>query len=327
MQIPPSAQLWQIATSHLLPRCLHVVADLGVADYLGDVPMTAEALASSTGTNADALDRMLRLLAVAGVFEARGDSWAHTELSRIIRSDHPQSMRAFVRMIGGRLNWAAAGELEHAARTGKASVDKLVSGGIWTYLRDHPDEARIFNAAMTAKSNAEIAALAPAFDFTRYGVIADIGGGRGHILSAVLAAAPNAKGFLFDLPTVIANVEPQPRISLQGGDFFKDRLPAADAYILGNVLHDWADDDAIAILRSIRRAAPGQAELLVLESILPEGPEPHHAKVLDIVMLTITGGRERTHRGYQALLEAGGFRLDRVVPTTSPVSVIVGALA
>lgn len=327
MHIPPSAQLWQIATSHLLPRCLHIVADLGVADRLGEVPMTAEALAISTGTNADALDRMLRLLAVAGVFEPRGDSWAHTELSRIIRSDHPQSMRAFVRMIGGRMNWAAAGELEHAARTGKAAIDKLVSGGMWAYLRDHPDEARIFDAAMTAKSNAEIAALIPAFDFTRYKIIADVGGGRGHILAAVLAVAPNAQGVLFDQPTVVTNIAPRPRISLQGGDFFKDRLPPADAYILSNVLHDWADDEAIAILRSIRRAATDHAELLVLESILPDGPEPHLAKVLDIVMLTVTGGRERTHRGYQTLLDAGGFRLDRVVPTASPISIIIGVPA
>ncbi|MEO8566045.1 MAG: methyltransferase, partial [Betaproteobacteria bacterium] len=247
--------------------------------------------------------------------------------SRAIRTDHPQSMRAFIRMIGGRLNWAAAGELEHAAQTGKAAVEKLVPGGLWTYFRDHPDEASIFDAAMTAKSSAQIAALVPALDFTRYGIIADVGGGRGHILAAALGAAPSAKGILFDQPAVVANVAPRPRITVQGGDFFKDRLPVADAYILGNVLHDWADDEAIAILRSVRRAAPAQAELLVLESILPDGPEPHHAKVLDVVMLTMTGGRERTHRDYQALLEAGGFRLDRVVPTASPISVIVGAPA
>jgi O-methyltransferase len=325
MQLPPSAQLWQIATGHLLPRCLHVVAELGVADYLGDAPMTAEALAIAAGVSAGPLDRMLRLLAVASVFEVRGTLWTHTELSRLIRSDHPQSMRAFIRMIGGRLTWAAAGELEYGARTGKAAVEKLVSGGIWTYFRDHPDEARIFDAAMTAKSNAEIAALIPALDFTRYGVIADVGGGRGHILVAVLAATPNTKGILFDLPQVVANVEPQPRMNVQGGDFFKDPLPIADAYILGNVLHDWADKEAEAILCSVRRSAPDRAELLVLEAILPEGPEAHLAKVLDIVMLTVTGGRERTRREYQTLLEAGGFRLDRIVPTAGPVSVIVGA--
>jgi hypothetical protein len=113
----------------------------------------------------------------------------------------------------------------------------------------------------------------------------------------------------------------------QGGDFFRDALPAADAYILGNVVHDWADHEAEAILSNVRRAAPKHAELLLLESILPEGPEPHHAKVLDIVMLIITGGRERTQREYEALLAGGGWRLDRVVPTASPVSVIVAKAA
>jgi hypothetical protein len=327
MQGPPSAQLSQIATGHFLPRCLHVVAELGVADLLSDAPMTAEALALASGTNAGALDRMFRLLATAGIFEARGNSWSHTELSRALRSDHPHSMRAFVRMIGGRLNWAAAGELEYAARTGNAAVAKIAPGGIWDYFRDHSDEARIFDAAMTAKSGAEIAALIPAFDFTRYGVIADVGGGRGHILAAVLAAAPNTKGILFDLPQVVANLSPAPRMSLQGGDFFNDPLPIADAYILGNVLHDWAETEAQAILRSVWRAAPKYAEVLILESILPEGPEPHLAKVLDIVMLTVTGGRERTGADYQSLLASAGFRLDRVVPMASPVSVIVAVPA
>ena len=178
---------------------------------------------------------------------------------------------------------------------------------------------------MTARSNAEIATLIPAFDFTRYNIIADVGGGRGHLLTAVLASTPNAKGVLFDRPPVVAGVAPDARMSVQGGDFFKDPLPTADAYILSRVLHDWADTEAEAILRSVSRCAPKDAELLVLESILPEGSEPHHAKVLDILMLTISGGRERTRREYQTLLEAGGFRLDRVVPTAGPVSVIVGA--
>jgi hypothetical protein len=321
---PPSARLWQLATGHFLPRCLHVVAELGVADHLDEAPATLEALANATGANADSLDRMLRLLAVAGVFEARGSSWAHTELSRLLRSDHPQSMRAFARMIGSRVTWAAAGELEHAARTGIFAVEKIVPGGLWAYFRDHPDDARVFDAAMTAKSNVEIGALTPAFDFSRYRTIVDVGGGRGHILAAALSAAPNARGVLFDLPSVVSSVEPSPRMTVQGGDFFVDAPPPADAYILSNVLHDWADRDAETILRTIRRSAQDHAELLVLESLLPEGPEPHHAKVLDVIMLTLTGGRERTQREYDALFQAAGFRLDRIVPTAGPVSVLVG---
>lgn len=323
MQIPPSARIWEIATGHLLPRCLHVVAELGIADRLAETPMTAAALAHGAEIDADALDRMLRLLAVAGIFEARGNAWAHTDLSRVLRDDHPQSMRAFVRMIGDRLNWAAAGELAHTLRTGQTAITKIAPEGMWAYLQSHAETARIFDAAMTAKSGAEIAALVPAFDFTRYKTIADIGGGRGHILAAILAATPEAQGVLFDQPAVVAAVSPSPRMRAQGGDFFRDALPVADAYILGNVVHDWADREAEAILRNVRRAAPRHAELLLLESMLPEGPEPHLAKVLDIVMLTITGGRERTQREYEALLGAAGWRLDRAVPTASPVSVIV----
>jgi hypothetical protein len=327
MQVPPSAQIRQIATSYFLPRCLHVVAELGVADQLGDAPMTVQALAQATACDASALERMLRLLAVAGVFEAREQAWAHTELSRCLRSDHPQSMRAFARMIGGPITWAAAGQLEHAARTGQAAVEKIEPEGLWAYFRQHPEEARIFDAAMTAKAGADIAALVPAFDFTRYGVIADIGGGRGHVLAAVLAAAPAATGILFDLPQVLAAVPAAPRIERRSGDFFKDRLPRADAYILGNVLHDWADAQARAILRSVRQAAHERSELLVLESILPEEPGPHFSKVLDIIMLSVTGGRERTQAEYASLFAAGGFRLERVVPTASPISVIVGTPA
>jgi hypothetical protein len=325
--LPPSARLWQLATGHFLPRCLHVVAELGIADHLDDTPATAASLAAAANADADALERMLRLLAVAGIFEARGASWAHTELSRMIRSDHPRSMRPFIRMIGGRLQWSAAGELAHAGRTGEAAIEKVTSGGLWAYFRDHADEARIFDAAMTSKSDAEITALLPAFDFSRYGVIVDVGGGRGHILRAVLDAVPGARGVLFDLPSVVGALAPSPRITFHGGDFFKDTLPEGDAYLLSNVLHDWADGEAESILRTVRRSAPAHAEVLVLEASLPEGPEAHHAKVLDIVMLALTGGRERTQRQYAALFEAAGLRLDRVVATTGPISVLVGRFA
>ena len=256
MQMPPSARIWQIATGHLLPRCLHIVAELGIADRLDETPMTARELAQASEVNADALERMLRLLAVAGIFEVRGNAWAHTDLSRVLCDDHPQSMRAFVRMIGDPLNWAAAGELGHTLRTGQTAVTKIAPEGMWAYLQPHAEAARIFDATMTAKSGAEIVALLPAFDFARYKTIADIGGGRGHILSAILAATPEAQGVLFDQPMVVAAVSPVPRMRAQGGDFFRDALPATDAYILGNVVHDWADREAEAILRNVRRAAP-----------------------------------------------------------------------
>lgn len=326
-QAPLPGQLWLLATGHLLPRCLHVVAELGVADHLADTAKTAEVLASESGCDAAALARMLRLLSVAGLFESTAAGWVHTELSRLLRSDHPQSMRAFARMIGGRVQWAAAGELAHAARTGHAAIEQVVPGGLWSHFAQHPEDARVFDAAMTSKSIGEIAALIPAFDFTPYGVIADIGGGRGHVLAAVLAAAPQAAGVLFDLPHVTADVAPAPRMTVRGGDFFRDPLPRADAYLVSQVLHDWADAEAEAIVRAIREAAPPSAHLLVLEQVLPEAPGPHPAKVLDLVMLTLTGGRERSRTEYEALLAKGGFRLERIVPTASPVSVLVAVPA
>lgn len=322
--VPLPAQMWMLATSHFLPRCLHVVAELGVADHLGDQPASAAALARAVGCDGPALSRMLRLLAVAGVFEEGPQGWSHTALSRLLQSNHPQSMRAFARMIGGRVQWSAAGELAHAARSGQAAVESCVPGGLWAHFRDHPEDGRIFNAAMTSKSIAEIAAIIPAFEFTPYRVIADIGGGRGHVLAAVLAATPGAHGVLFDLPRAVADVTASPRMELCGGDFFHDPLPNADAYIVSQVLHDWADDDAAAILRAVRKAARPESHLLVIEQILPDTPGPHVAKVLDVVMLTLTGGRERTRSAFESLFTAGGFRLERVVPTTGPISVLVG---
>jgi ubiquinone/menaquinone biosynthesis C-methylase UbiE len=178
---------------------------------------------------------------------------------------------------------------------------------------------------MTAKAHADNAAILDAYDFSKYRVMADIAGGRGHLLKAVLAKYPAANGILFDLPEVVGSVESSARMSLVAGDFFKNELPAADAYLLGHILHDWEDEEATAILRSIRRVAPAQAKLLVLEFILPEEPGPHPAKVLDILMLAVTGGLERTTMQYGSLLAAGGFKLERVVPTASSISVIVAA--
>lgn len=322
--IPLPARLWQLATAHFLPRCLHVAAELGIADQIGAEPVPLPQLARKAGCDAPSLGRLLRLLATADVFLETASGWSHTELSRHLRSDHPQSMRAFIRMIGGRIQWAAAGELKGAVETGRAATKSVVSGGLWTYLADHPEEARIFDAAMTAKSFAEIAALLPAFDFTPYPVIADIGGGRGHVLSAVLSVAPDSTGILYDLPHVVADAVKAPRMQVQGGDFFRDPIPAADAYLVSQVLHDWADGEATAILRAIRLAARAGSHLLVCEQVLPQGPGPHPAKVLDVIMLTLTGGHERTRAGYAELFAAGGFHLERLVPTQGAICVLVG---
>ncbi len=321
MDIPPEARMWLLATGHYLPRCLHVLAEIGVADTIGDTPAPIETIADAVGGHADSLARMMRLAAAHGIFERRSEGWAHTPLSELLRSDHPRSMRPMFRMMGSASMWAAAGALAESARTGATGAVIVLGRPMWDHYRDHPDEARIFDAAMTAKAQAEIAAIRPVFDVKPYARVADVGGGRGHLLAALLEDAPDTAGLLCDLPAVVAAAPPHPRIEGVPADFFRDSLPEADAYILCNILHDWADAEAVAILGAIRRAAPARATLIVVENLLGETAGPDATKVLDVAMLAATGGRERTRGEYEVLLDAGGFHMTEIVPTPT-VSII-----
>ena len=316
--------LVQMSMSACLPRCLHIVADLGIADALGDSPRTATELATATGTNVDALHRVLRLLSAHGVFEQRNGSWAHSELSRMLRTDHPQSLRSFVRMIGFPVFWKAWEALEHSLRTGGPSVEKVVEGGIWRYLADNPESSRIFDEAMTGKAHGQIAGIVSSYDFSPFATIADIGGGRGHLLQAVLAETPNAKGVLFDQPHVVEQVSniASDRLRLQGGDFFKDALPVCDAYTIMQVIHDWSDEESARILGAIRRAAPAGAKLLLIEAIIPDDSSPSWTKLLDIHMLAWLTGRERTESEFRQMLRAAGFRLDRTIDIGMKTSIL-----
>jgi C-methyltransferase len=232
-------------------------------------------------------------------------------------------MRAFARGMGMPSLWGALTEFEHSLRTGSPAVETFAPQGFWAYLDEHPDEARVFGQAMTAKSTAEVAAVLDAFDFTPFATIADIGGGRGHLLRAVLAAEPTAEGVLFDLPGVIDGLPPSPeRMTPRAGDFFVDPLPTADAYLLMEVLHDWADAEAVVILRAIRRAARPGATVLVIEGALDEERADPHARTLDVIMLTLTGGRERTVEELAALFEQAGFRLGGITETASPMRIV-----
>jgi len=320
----PAATLIEITTGHILPRCLHVVAELGVADALDGTPRGAAELAAAVGADPDALGRMLRLLAAHGVFECRGDAIGHSAMSRLLRSDHPHSVRAFARMIGARHNWAPYGAMEHTLRTGRPAAPEVFPEGVWGYLAQHPQEAEVFNAAMVAKAHGMVAGVLGAYDFGAFATVADVGGGSGHLLRAVLDAVPAAAGVLFDLPHVTAAAAPlaSGRLSLQGGDFFRDALPGCDAYLLMEVLHDWPDAEALAILRAVRRAAPPHARLLVIEQLVPDDPGPAWAKVIDVHMLVLLGGRQRTRREYQALLEQARFRLERQIDTGAGVAIL-----
>jgi hypothetical protein len=321
---PPAGTVWELATTYWLSRCLHVATEIGVADALGPEPVRPDVLASSVGVNADALFRIVRLLAAHGVFEIKDGRIAHTPASEILRTDHPQSMRAFVRVMGVPIMWSAYGELEHAVRTGHSAVEKAVPEGFFGYMAANPNVAGIFDEAMMAASHAQIPAILGSYDFSRFKRIGDIAGGRGHLLKALLEKQPGASGVLFELPHVIAEAKGKlpDRIELVTGDFFKDKLPSCDAYLLKAILHDWDDNSARKILRAIRMASPAHATILILETIMPDQPGPHWAKLLDIQMLTMHTGRERTRAEYATLLAEEKFRLERVIETSSDVQIL-----
>jgi hypothetical protein len=326
----PVDTLLQIAGGYCLPRCLHVVADLGVADALDDTPLTAADLAEAVGAHPDALGRSLRLLAAHGVFEVEGETFRHSPASRLLQTDHPQSMRAFAQMFGLPIFWTTYERMEHSVRTGLPAATELFPEGFWDYLAQRPEAGRVFNAAMAAKARGAVAGILSAYDFSSFGVIGDIGGGGGHLLRAVLEdAAPNSKGILFELPHVIEEAAgmASERLTLQAGDFFRDELPTCDAYLLMEIIHDWGDDESVAILQAIRRAAPGGAKLLLIETIVPDDPGPDWSKMLDIHMLTLLGGRQRTQQEYEALLARSGFMLQREIDTRAGIAILEAVAA
>jgi O-methyltransferase domain len=222
------ATLQQMAGGYCLPRCLHVLADLGVADELGDGAQTVAQLAAAVGADADALGRVMRLLSAHGVFTCTSGGFAHSPASRLLRTDHPQSMRAFVRMFGLRSNWDIFGALDHSVRTGQPAADKVLPNGFWGHLAEHPEASAIFGEAMSTKAQAHVPRIIAAYDWSRFERIGDIGGGRGHLLRSVLEAAPQASGVLFDLPQVVAQSAglASARLAVQSGDFFKDIGPS-----------------------------------------------------------------------------------------------------
>jgi hypothetical protein len=316
--------LREIAGGYCLSRGLHVIADLGIADKLDETPRTAGELADVTGAHAEALGRVLRLLSAHGVFESCDGKFRHSPASRMLRADHPHSMRDYVRMFGLPPFWSTFGELEQSVRTGLPVGDKVTPGGLWAYFSRNPEANAIFNATMGAKSRVQIAGVLSAYDFSTFTMIGDIGGGRGHLLAALLERVPAARGVLFDLPHVVGDEAgaTSPRLIRHAGDFFVDDLPVCDAYLVMEVIHDWSDAEAVSILKAVRRAAPRHATLLVIEAMIRDDPGPDWSKMLDIHMLALIGGKQRTRPEYEALFRAAGFSFQREIETGTGVSIL-----
>ncbi len=232
-------------------------------------------------------------------------------------------------MFGLPLFWRSAELLSTSLRTGEAAADTSFEGGFWGHLSANPEEARVFDAAMSAKALGQIGAIIGSYDFSQFHHIVDVGGGQGHLIRAILRACPNTTGTLFDLPHVVDAArklgDEGGRLRFQGGDFFTDSLPAGDGYILMEVIHDWAEDPAGKIIAAVKKSAPEGAKLLLIETEVPETREPDWSKTLDILMLTLFAARQRTAAGYQQLVAQTGFGIQTAIDTHAGISIFEAA--
>jgi hypothetical protein len=314
-----------------------VAARLGIADALAKGPLTPAAIAKKVGADAGALRRLLRALASVGVFAERPDGrYRLTPVAATLRGDVPGSLRNFACMMVDGYNWNAWRELLHGARTGDLAFDHVHGMPIFEYLRQHPEEDRLFSASMASISGPENDAVARAFDFSRFATLVDVGGAHGHLLATVLRRHRRLRGILYDQPQVVAAArdsgfvtapEVAGRCTLQGGDFFRDVPHGADAYMMKYILHDWSDEQSERILSHCRAALAPGGRVLVLEHVIRPGNAPDWGKLLDINMLVLTGGRERTRAEFAALFARAGLRLLRVHKTKAALRVLEAAPA
>jgi 2-polyprenyl-3-methyl-5-hydroxy-6-metoxy-1,4-benzoquinol methylase len=324
--LPAPAALVEVLTGQqVTTRAITAAAELGLPDAIADGRATLEALARATRTQPDALARLLRLLVAAGVLRRRGDRYSLTRLGRALRSDAPGSAAGWARYLAADWHWDLWGRLEHSVRTGETAQVAHHGEPFFSWFASRPAEAAVFDAAMDSVTAIVTPAIAAACDLRGCRTVVDVAGGHGVLLSALLAANPAVRGTLFDQPAVIeaARASVPEGVELVAGDMFEAIPEGHDAYVLKWVLHDWDDADAARLLRACRAAARPGARLLIAEMIRPQHERMHAALVLDLAMLLLTGGRERTRGEYEALLAGAGFSLRRVVATASPFSVLV----
>lgn len=329
---PPDAILMQMLSGALLQQAVCIAAKLGIADLLVARPQTVAELASTTKTHEASLYRVLRALAGVGVFaETATHTFELTPLSTVLRSDVPNSIRNFAILMGEDWLWRNYGELMHSVTTGVPAQNYVHGMRSFEFFTHNAAAGAVFNRAMTSLSQAAVPAIVGSYDFSAMDKLVDIAGGHGLLLAAILKANPHLHGVLFDLPFVIegagALLEKEgirSRVELASGDFFKSVPAGADAYMMKHIIHDWDDESSIRILSNIGTAMNPGGKVLIVEMVIPEGNVPSPAKAMDLQMLVMESGKERTQEEYRKLLKAAGFRLTRIVPTKSPYSIIEG---
>jgi len=328
--LPPHAQLIQMAAASWVSATVYTAASLGLADHLAAGPKSATELADDTGTHAPSLHRLMRTLAGLGILTERdGQRFALTPLGEALKTGAPGCARSTLLAFCGPAFWRSWEGMVHAVQTGQTGFEKVNGAPVFDYLAQHPDQAAHFSEAMVGFHGAEPPAVAAAYDFSAFGTIVDVGGATGNMLGAILSRHAAPRGVLFDRPHVVRDAPAlltahgvQQRVTIEEGDFFAGVPSGGDAYVLSHIIHDWSEAQCLTILGHCRQAMNPEGRLLIVETVLPPGDTPHQGKLQDMVMLVVPGGEERTEAEYAALLEKARFRLKRVVPTESVVSIV-----
>jgi hypothetical protein len=331
---PSPPILFQMATGYWLSQAIYVAAKLGIADLVVEEPKSASKLADVTRADPASLYRVMRALAGIGVFkQTRGNYFALGPLGSSLVTEVPGSLRAAIITIG-EIHYQAWGGLLDSVRTGSPAFDQVYGMGLFEHLRRNEDDAKAFDEGMSSLAELLSYAVLSAYDFSGISHLMDVGGGHGTFLRNILRANPKMNGTLFDMPSTIEIAEGRlrgdpnfERLALSAGNFFVSVPEGADAHLLSGVIHDWDDEHASQILRNCRRAAAGDGRLLLVEIVVPEGEANCFSKILDLNMLVMTGGRERTKADFARLLHVSGYQLEKVIPTLAPQSLITAVVA
>lgn len=332
---PAAPMIREMVESFKVSQAIYVAVELGIPDLLRDGPRSSDDLATACGAHPPTLYRLLRALASVGVLEEGADrDFALTPMAQPLRSDLPRSLAGWARLQGQEYFWDAWGNLLHSVRTGENAFRALHGEDVWAYRSTRPELNAIFNEAMVSRTNQAAEAILDAYDFSRFEVIVDIGGGSGALLAMILAKHVNTSGIVFDQPHVVEGARTTlteagvaDRCTTVGGSMFESVPAGADAYTMKSILHDWTDEECVQILRIVKAAMKRDAKLLVIENIVGAPNEDSFTKISDLNMLVLPGGRERTEDEWRALLHSAGFRISRTVPTAAGIAVIECELA
>ena len=328
--LPPPAAVLHLLTGMWAAKAAATTASLGIPDLLARGPKTAEEVATAIGANASAVYRLMRGAAAIGLFTIEsGRRFALTPVGDCLRSDSPQSMRSLLIAEMAPGHWLPWGRLEESVRTGEPAARKALGMEIWDYYAKNVEEGRHFAQAMSSMSHVAMEAVLASYSFAGARKVVDVGGSHGSFVAAVLKREKGARGVLFDRPEVVEGALPtldeagvSDRIERIGGSFFERVPEGGDVYLLKFILHDWSDDECVTILRRVREAMVPDGKVAVVEMLIAEGGPPSPAPLLDLNMLVMLTGRERTAEEFGALFAKGGLKLSGVTPTRSPFAVI-----